>query len=420
MEIPVVFATDNNYLFYTVVAITSMAENASRDTFYHIYILVADELRRGHRLLDGLQRKYANVKIHLLPVDEREFEGVTINNKHITKATFYRLLLSELLREDKCLYLDSDIVVNTDLQELYSVGLGDAYIAGVRDLWIDFMAGEDREARRVRTGLASMDRYVNAGVLLFNLDRIRKMYMEDNFKKHMEKDYLFEDQDILNVCCYNGIKHLPAKWNLFTFFMGQIEKFKEKGIPEQTIRDMEKKTGILHYATISIRPWKSKRFLCNDIWWKYAEMWSDTPEFQRLEKSVQQREIGYSVKETARYCERYEKVYIWGFTAFGRNIMNALMERGKENIAGFIDHDEEKQRYTYCGKEVTAFQMSYYERGKCAIIIASQKRGEEVRHMLISMGIREEDIVCFVQKDEVYYRCLRSEFCEDEKGMVSL
>lgn len=420
MEIPVVFATDKNYLFYTIVAITSMAENAGRDTFYQIYILVADELRSGHRLLDSLQRKYANVRIHLLPVDEREFAEVTINNKHITKATFYRLLLSELLREDKCLYLDSDIVVNTDLQALYSTELGDAYIAGVRDLWVDIMQEENREERRVRTGLVSMDQYVNAGVLLFDLDRIRETHMEKEFKKHMEKDYLFEDQDILNVCCYDGIKHLPAKWNLFTFFMGQLEELAEKGVACQTIKDMQKKKGILHYATLSIRPWKSRRFLCNDIWWKYAQVWSHTPEYLSLEKRVRQREIGYSEKETACYCESYEKVYIWGFTVFGRSVVRALMEQGTDNIAGFIDHDEEKQKFTYCGKPVEPFALSNYEQGKCAIIIVSQKRGEEVRHMLIDMGVREEDIVCFVQKDKDYFRCLRPEFCEDEKGMVSL
>lgn len=410
MEIPVVFATDENYLFYTVVAITSMAESADKDTFYQIYMLVSEELRNGHRLLTDLQGKYANIKINLLPVDGSEFQGVTINNKHITKATFYRLLLSELLQEDKCLYLDSDIIVTTDLQELYSTDIDDNYIAGVRDLWIDLISEEDREKRRIRTDIPSMDQYVNAGVLLLNLAKIRADHMEERFRSHMKKDYLFEDQDIINVCCYDHIVHIPAKWNLFTAFMGQMEELKEKGIDTRTLQYMQEKKGILHYATILIRPWMSKRFICNDIWWKYAEIWRDTEEFQSLEKGVQQREIGHSEDKAAAYCTEYDKIYIWGFTAFGRNILTELINRGVDHIAAFIDNDLEKQKYTYCGKPVVPMDITGYEQGKYAFLIASQKKGAEIKNLLMEKGVREEDIVCFVQKNPYYYQCLRPEF----------
>ena len=55
MRIPVVFATDENYLFYTSVAITSMAMSADFDTFYHIYILVDTKFKDENHLLDKLQ-----------------------------------------------------------------------------------------------------------------------------------------------------------------------------------------------------------------------------------------------------------------------------------------------------------------------------------------------------------------------------
>ncbi len=415
MEIPAVFATDENYLFYTTVAITSMAENANKDTFYQIYVLVSEGLGNGHPLLTDLQERYANIRISLIPVDGSEFQGVTIHNKHITKATFYRLLLSELLPEEKCLYLDSDIIVNTDLQELYGTDIGEDYIAGVRDLWIDLITEEAREIRRARTDIPSMEQYVNAGVLLLNLAKIRADHMAEKFRSHMQKDYLFEDQDILNVCCYDHIRHLPAKWNLFTAFMGQMEELEEKGIDERTLQYMEEKKGILHYATLLIRPWVSKRFLCNDIWWKYVERWRDTEEFQMLEKRVRQREIGYSEDETAAYCETYGEIYIWGFTAFGRNILTEIVNRGADHIAAFIDHDPEKQKYTYCGKPVIPFDRVSYKQGKCAFLIASQKKASEIKSTLMETGVREEDIVCIVKKDAYYYQCLRPEFSEREK-----
>ncbi len=415
MEIPVVFATDENYLFYTVVAITSMAENAGQDTFYQIYILVSGALEGGHELFINLQEKYANIEIQLLPVADEKFQTVHINNSHVTKATFYRLILSKVLPVEKCVYLDSDTIVNTDLQELYLTEMGENYIAGVRDLWIDLMEGNKREERRKKTDIPSMNQYINAGVLLFNLDKIRRDNLTEQFREHMKKDYLFEDQDIVNVCCYDHICRLPAKWNLFTLFMGRLNELEERGMDKAAIHYMKEKKGIIHYATPYIRPWESVRFLCNDIWWQYAEIWRDTLEYRHLEKRVRQREIGYSEEAMAAYCRAYERVYIWGFTNLGRKILTELMDRGTENVAAFIDHDLEKQKYAYCGKSVKPFDVSVYEKGKCAFLIASQKRAEEIKSSLFDAGVREEDIVCFIQKGPYYYQCLRPEFAE-EKG----
>lgn len=414
MEIPVVFATDENYLFYTVVAISSMAENAGEQTLYRIYILVSGQLEKGHQLLSDVQEKYDNIEISLLPVRKCAFQNVHINNSHVTKATFYRLLLGELLQVDKCLYLDSDIIVNVDLQELYDIEMDAEYIAGVRDLWLDLLEEQDREQRRIRTDIPSLDQYVNAGVLLFNLKKIREDNLTEKFCSHMRKDYPYEDQDIVNVCCYDHIRRLPAKWNLFTLFIGRLEELKRKGIDEETISYMEERKGIIHYATPFIRPWESERFLCNDSWWKYADGWSKTAEYQKLRETMHRREIGYSFKAMADYCARYEAVYIWGFTELGRSVFDGLLQRGVDNIVCFIDNDAEKQKFTYCGKPVWPFTMEICSPGKRAFLIVSRKREKEIQSILVNHGVMEEDIICYIQKNPYYYQCLRPEFRKAE------
>lgn len=415
MNIPVVFATDENYLFYTVVAITSMAENAGDRTFYQIYVLVSASLGKGHRLLADLQEKYDNIEICLLQVREDEFQNVHINSVHVTKATFYRLSLCELLSVDKCLYLDSDVIVTTDLQELYLTRMGDNYIAGVRDLWIDLMKEEKREERRRKIGIPSLEQYVNAGVLLFNLEQIRKDGLAEQFRTHMKNNYPHEDQDILNVCCYGRIMRLPAKWNLFTLFMGRLDELEQNGIHRDTICYMNERKGIIHYATPYIRPWESERFLCNDIWWKYAAIWEKKTEYQELWENMRMREIGCSEKRMADYCARYEKAYIWGFTELGRKVFDGLVQRGIENIAGFIDNDDEKQKLTYCGKPVIFFDREIYDAGKIVFIIVSQKSGKEIQDILTAQKVRKEDIISYVKKGCYYYQCLRPEFQKEEQ-----
>lgn len=416
MEIPVVFATDENYLFYTITAITSMAENAKSDTFYKIYILVSGQLKEGHPLLSGVQKKYSNIEICLLPVEEFRFQNVHIHNSHVSKAAFYRLLLGELLQVEKCLYLDSDIIVNTDLQELYTIELDSEYVGGVRDLWLDLTEEDEKERRRIKTGLPTMDQYVNSGVLLFHLDNIRKDNLVEKFCRHMQKDYIYEDQDIINVCCYGHIRRLSAKWNLFTLFMGRLDELEQRGIEWDTIWQMKEKKGIIHYATPYIRPWESERFLCNDIWWKYAAIWSETLEYQKLRERVRQREIGYSGEKMALYCRAYERIFIWGFTELGRKVYTELSGMGVDNIVSFIDNDAEKQKFTYCGKSVRPFEMDIYVPEKSAIIIVSQNKGKEVQEILADRGVLERDMVRYIMKDTVYYQCLRPEYNETEKG----
>lgn len=416
MEIPVVFATDENYIFYTVTAVTSMAENAAEDTFYRVYVLVSGELERGHGLFDCLQERYANLELRLLPVDGRAFEHVRIHNPHVTKATFYRLLLAGLLEEERCLYLDSDVVVGTDLQELYLTEMEGGYIAGVRDLWIDLLTKEEREARRERTHIPDLDEYVNAGVLVFDLKRIREDHVMERFCRHMAYDYPYEDQDIVNVCCYGKIRRLPAKWNLFTLFLGRVEELEARGVDGDAVRQMRERKGILHYATPFIRPWESERFLCNDVWWKYASVWSERPEYRKLQADMRQKEIGHSKEKMASFCAAHERVFVWGFTAFGREVCVGLMEAGVGNIACFLDRDAEKQKFTYCRKRVQPFDMERYEPGKHGFLIACRKSGKEVRRMLVEKGVRTEDIVCCVYKDKIYNQCLRAEYLEEGEG----
>ncbi len=216
MKIPVVFAVDQNYLFFACVAITSMAKSAEADTFYHIYILVDSDFADTEHLLEKTQRKYGNIRIETICVDARIFRNAVIHNVHLTKTTFYRLVLCSLLTEEKCLYLDADVIVTEDLTELYQTEIGENYIAGCRDVWIDCMPEQEREKRRKQTGIPSMRQYVNAGVLLLNLKQLRADGIERKFLEHLNQNYLHEDQDILNVCCYGKIMQLPAKWNLLT------------------------------------------------------------------------------------------------------------------------------------------------------------------------------------------------------------
>ncbi len=99
---------------------------------------------------------------------------------------------------DKLLYLDTDTVLNGDISELYNIDLGDYEFAGVPDYYGKWFFGRS---------------YVNSGVLLLNMRRIR---ITGLFRKAVrmcrEKKVFLPDQTALNRCAEAKML-LPRKFN---------------------------------------------------------------------------------------------------------------------------------------------------------------------------------------------------------------
>ncbi len=414
MRIPIVFATDKNYLFYTCVAITSLAEHAAKDTTYSIFILMDEETQEAVNWIERLNQTYQKIWVEKVLVDTKALVNATICNNHVTKATFYRLLLDHMLLEEKCIYLDSDIIVTEDLTELYQIELGENYLAGCRDIWIDRMSTEQRENRRLKIGILSMDSYINAGVLVMNLKKIRDDQVQTKFLNHLEKKYPYEDQDILNVCCYGKILRIPQKWNLFTLFMGQIQEMREEGIGEKICQAFIKKSGILHYATPFIRPWE--RYCCwaNKEWWGMASIWKEEKEYQLIKEKVEQLEQQYTWQYYVNRCRRYQKICIFGFTRYGKELC-----RWVQNIEGnreiyFCDNNKEKQGIQYHGVPVYSLDEIRRKQGTVFFLIASQGKKEEIKDLLLDLGIEEKNILWYQAKTREYYEYLDNRYYQKE------
>ena len=130
-HIPIVCATANDYE-YTLVFLESMLKSADENTFYDIYILVDSEFTDTSNdfIANYFEEFKGQCEIIFLNVGT-VFVNAYIGIKHIGTPTYFRLLIPDLLDLDKCIYLDTDIIVREDLGELYNTPLDDCYIAGV-------------------------------------------------------------------------------------------------------------------------------------------------------------------------------------------------------------------------------------------------------------------------------------------------
>lgn len=143
-----------------------------------------------------------DISLHPIKVDNSLFDGAP-TCKRISKETYYRIFASELLPEelDRILYIDPDTVVINRLDDFYNADFGSNVLIGAKhfdgaiDIW-----------NRKRLGIKHSKRYINAGVMLFNLKLMRELFSServfDIIKK--KKPILFlADQDVINIM-YDG------------------------------------------------------------------------------------------------------------------------------------------------------------------------------------------------------------------------
>lgn len=267
--IPIVFACDIQYVAPTYVAISSALQNKFETTHYHVYILCPKKFDGVEGdLFEKLSIEY-NTPITIVEMGNK-YESAKMKIEHITTPTYYRLSLPELLKdEEKCIYLDSDIIVRGDLQSLFDIQLGDCYLGGVLSEGIQ----EDRiYARELckRIGLKNVSTYINAGVLLLNLELLRKDKMVERWNELVPKSFPAQDQDILNLTCFGRIRIIKLKYNAMTKCRAIINGGKTRVYKSDEVREAIFAPVIVHYADIA-KPWSETKSFCASLWWNEVE-----------------------------------------------------------------------------------------------------------------------------------------------------
>jgi lipopolysaccharide biosynthesis glycosyltransferase len=169
------------------------------------------------------------------------------NYQHVSKATFFRLLISSMLDETfgQAVYLDSDILVVGDISYLYQNNFSGP-IAAVKN----YVPSEE-----IRLFGDSGGSYFNAGITVFNLELIREQKLQlaymDLIQSQPEK-LLCWDQDVLNLIHRDKWIQLPWYYNVTRHMMESFRiinlNFYRK-LDQSNIR-------IIHFDGPS-KPWES-------------------------------------------------------------------------------------------------------------------------------------------------------------------
>ncbi|WP_449495020.1 DUF4422 domain-containing protein [Bifidobacterium rousetti] len=293
--VPVVFAADNNYVSQLATTMFSAMTNASKDRYYDVVVLQRNiEWDRQERLRQFFTSRFPNMSLRFKNVD-REVAGydLTTSNAHISVETYYRFLIQKLLPfYDKVLYLDSDIVINGDIAELYDTELGDNLLAAVHD--IDYLGNlnmpDGIRMKYSKSTLRMKDpyRYFQAGVLVLNTKAMRAHYTIRQWLGYASNpDLIYNDQDVLNMHCEGKVLYLPWEWNVVHNLedrVGRIFSCAPSDMYDAYLKSREK-PKIIHYAGF-IKPWTDPECDFASVYWRYARQ---TPFYERLVKKVAEK-----------------------------------------------------------------------------------------------------------------------------------
>lgn len=258
--IPIYFASDKNYLPYLSVAIKSLIDKANNNDEYRIYILTNDIKIEDISEIKSFEK--SNTIVDIADVNEKieSIKNKVALRDYYSVSIYFRLFIPTMFPQyNKAIYLDSDIVLNRDIAEMYNVDIKDNYLGAVLDETVytnkDFIYYV-REALDV-----TEKQYFNSGVLIMNLNKFRDNNIEDDFYRWVnsyEFGAVAPDQDYLNVTCKDSVVYLDAGWNKMP--MGDKEWSDEK-------------VHLIHY-NMFMKPWKYENILYEKYFWYYAKQTS--------------------------------------------------------------------------------------------------------------------------------------------------
>ena len=208
----------------------------------------------AHVLIDGMNletrlkvEKSTSITINWIEVSSHpvlQFDAIL----HISRATYLRLLIAELLDPtlQRVLYLDVDMIVCGSVRELWDTNLDGKTCAAVVD------PGAEVDAFIEKWNLSNNPSYFNAGVILFDMNKLRSgPAMTDAIQvlQNPDKKCEYADQDALNIVLWNDWLPIDPKWNFQRKFLYHKYAHWHLHAPQN------QRPAIIHFTEVD-KPWR--------------------------------------------------------------------------------------------------------------------------------------------------------------------
>ncbi|PYJ30241.1 MAG: hypothetical protein DME90_03685 [Verrucomicrobia bacterium] len=214
---PVVIALASNEPYFPGLCCAVVSALSHLDSTREVDFKVLDGglSPESRSALSRLIEKFGECRLEVVTVDPSVFSKATLGPGK-SHMTYCRTLLPQVLNVPRLIYLDCDVLVFRDLAKLFDLELPPGKVlAAVPDSETPTLE-DDSRAIAAAMGLPADGHYFNAGVVLLNLDELRKQNFTKRsleFFRDWKGHYRFWDQSAINFLLHGRIAELHEHWN---------------------------------------------------------------------------------------------------------------------------------------------------------------------------------------------------------------
>ena len=247
MIIDIFSVSDKNPLDIIYVMLNSIKKCKDEETTVHYHLIIED--------CDDVVKEYFSDLVsddfYISFIEARNYEQC-INPPDRSYLYYMRCLAPFIFKDmSKILYLDTDVVmVSNRLEELWNTDVENYYLAGA----IDIEESLRDEAERINVGKNQPNNtYFNSGVLIFNLDKIRKDEYDKKLMQYLlhypdELQCILHDQTLLNWLFKDNVKIISTDFNNSILSMVSYDReYYEKFYGTKNLIEKLKDVCILHF-----------------------------------------------------------------------------------------------------------------------------------------------------------------------------
>ena len=259
--VPIFVTINNDYAPYAAAAIHSLFQHTNKKRYYRVIILhdglnFANRVRFRSLVTDNcaIQFKKITRSLYLRAVIKYVAKRKGAGDFFSKAVYFYRFFIPLLFPlYEKAVYIDSDTILRSDIGELFDMEMGENVVMAM----VDPKVGTIKEFRDYVEKALNVPHteYVNDGVMLMDLRRMRKMKYLSQMVAMIQKydaDLVAPDQDYLNVILRGKISHFGSEWNA------------------EPVAEFDKSVKLVHFNLFN-KPWHYKNVPGEKIFWNAAK-----------------------------------------------------------------------------------------------------------------------------------------------------
>ena len=277
-DVSIVMATSEKYILAGATLIQSIYENGDPQKQYNISVFYNNISNNSMLSVMRMVSPMENVNVEFVNMDNYFRAAKLPTCAWFTYEIYFRIAAMEVLTNvSKTLYIDVDMIAESDVAELFDTDINGYLLAATRDADTAGIYNGYHSYRKGYThDILHLDdpfKYFQAGIILFNLDEFRK---EFTFQQLLDFSASYPwklcDQDVLNVLCKDRVKYIDMSWNVLVDTDGKRIPLIIKRAPHflyEEYMEARNHPKILHFAG-GMKPWFYPEMEFAERFWYYA------------------------------------------------------------------------------------------------------------------------------------------------------